>query len=350
MRYKLLGSSGLRVSELCLGTMTFGETWGWGASKETSRQQFDRFAEAGGNFIDTSVNYTDGTSEEFLGEFLDGQRDQFVVATKYSLTTRDSTDPNYGGNSRKNMRQSVERSLKRLGTDYLDILYLHMWDYLTPVEEVMRGLDDLVRQGKVNYIAISDSPSYIVAEANARAELRGWSRFIGLQIPYSLLDRHVERSLLPMAKHWDMAVMPWGLLEAGILTGKFLQEGNEATRIDREKLKLSEKSLAVVKTVVAIGEEVGRPASQVAVNWVRQQQNKAQIIPILGARTEAQLQDNLACLEWELSAEQLQRLDEVSAIEMGFPHGFLDKNPYIYGATFDKLDIHRSNNHYYRKP
>lgn len=348
MRYKLLGSSGLRVSELCLGTMTFGETWGWGASKEASRQQFDLFVEMGGNFIDTSVNYTDGTSEEFLGEFLKGQRDRFVVATKYSLTKPDSTDPNSGGNSRKNMRQSVERSLKRLGTDYVDIFYLHMWDYLTPVEEALRGLDDLVRQGKVNYIAISDSPSYIVSEANARADLRGWSQFIGLQVPYSLLDRAIERALLPTAKHWDMTVMPWGLLEAGILTGKFLQANGESTRLNREKLNLSDKALAVVQMVVAIGEEVGRPASQVAINWVRQQQHKAQMIPILGARTVAQLQDNLACLEWELSAEQLQRLDEVSAIEMGFPHGFLDKNPYIYGATFDQIDMHRSNNHYKR--
>lgn len=348
MRYKLLGSSGLRISELCLGTMTFGETWGWGASKEASRQQFDFFAEMGGNFIDTSVNYTDGTSEEFLGEFLKGQRDRFVVATKYSLTKPDSVDPNSGGNSRKNMRQSVERSLRRLGTDYVDIFYLHMWDYLTPVEEALRGLDDLVRQGKVNYIAISDSPSYIVAEANARAELRGWSQFIGLQVPYSLLDRAVERALLPTAKHWDMTVMPWGLLEAGILTGKFLQANDESTRVNREKLNLSDKALAVVQMVVAIGEEVGRPASQVAINWVRQQQHKAQMIPILGARTVTQLQDNLACLEWELSAEQLQRLDDVSAIDMGFPHGFLDKNPYIYGATFDQIDMHRSNNYYKR--
>ncbi|MBZ0278396.1 MAG: aldo/keto reductase, partial [Anaerolineae bacterium] len=259
MRYKLLGKSGLRVSELCLGTMTFGETWGWGASKEESRKQFDFFAAQGGNFIDTSVNYTDGTSEEFLGEFLQGQRDHFVLATKYTLTRPDATDPNSGGNSRKNLRQSVERSLKRLQTDYLDILYLHAWDYMTPVEEAMRGLDDVVRQGKVNYVAVSDTPAYIVAEANTLTELRGWSQFVGVQIPYSLLDRSIERDLLPMAKHWGMAVMPWGLLEAGILTGTFLKPGSDPTRVNREELKLSDKALAVVQEVVKIGEDVGRP-------------------------------------------------------------------------------------------
>jgi aryl-alcohol dehydrogenase-like predicted oxidoreductase len=339
MRYKLLGSSGLRVSELCLGTMTFGETWGWGASKDVSRQQFELFASLGGNFIDTSVNYTDGTSEEFLGEFVTGVREQFVIATKYTLTKPDSTDPNSGGNSRKNMRQSVERSLRRLKTDYIDLYYLHMWDYMTPVEEVMRGLDDLVQAGKVLYVALSDSPSWIAAEANTLATLRGWSRFIGLQVPYSLLDRAVERSLLPMAKHWEMAVMPWGLLEAGILTGKFLDKPAEATRLNPENVKLGEKSRAVVETVKAISEETGRSMAQVAINWVRQQHG--QMIPILGARTVDQLRDNLACVEWRLTDEQMKRLADVSQIDLGFPHGFLDGNRYIFGATFDQIDNHR---------
>src|SRR5664279_3307212 len=218
MRYKLLGKSGLRVSELALGTMTFGETWGWGASHEESQRMFERFAEAGGNFIDTSGNYTDGTAEEFLGDFLSADRDQFVVATKYTLTKRDSTDPNSGGNSRKNMMQSVERSLRRLKTDVIDLLYLHAWDYMTPVEEVVRGLDDLVHMGKVNYIAVSDTPGYIVAEANTLAELRGWSRFVGLQLPYSLANREIEREMLPLAKHWDMAVLPFSLIGGGVLT------------------------------------------------------------------------------------------------------------------------------------
>lgn len=341
MRYKLLGRSGLRVSELCLGTMTFGETWGWGASKDECQKMFDLFVEAGGNFIDTSVNYTDGESETILGELIKADRDRLVIASKYTLTQPKNTDPNSGGNSRKNMMKSVERSLRRLQTDHIDLYYLHMWDYMTPVEEVIRGLDDLVRQGKVLYVAFSDSPDWIVAEANTRAELMGWSRFVAMQIPYSLLDRAVERSILPMAKHWDMAVLPWGIVEAGILTGKFLGKVSDPSRINPEKLNLSEKAQAVVQAVQKVSGETGCPMSQVAINWVRQQQDKAQIIPILGARTVEQLQDNLSVLSWELSPEQLGYLDEISAIELGFPHDFLEGNPYIFGATYDKIDNHR---------
>ena len=340
MRYKLLGHSGLRVSEFCLGTMTFGETWGWGASKAESKKMFDLFANAGGNFIDTSVNYTDGTAEEFLGDLLKTNRDHFVVASKYTLTKPDNTDPNGGGNSRKNMMKSVEKSLKRLKTDFLDIYYLHMWDYMTPVEEVLRGLDDLVRQGKVNYVAFSDSPAYIVAEANTRAELMGWSRFIGMQVPYSLLDRAVERSIIPMAAHWDMAVLPWGLLEAGILTGKFLKKIKDSTRIDQKKLKLREKSQNIVKEVQSVAQETGRPMSQVAINWIRQNP-VAQMIPILGARSAKQLKDNLDAIDWKLTEEQYQRLDTVSQIDLGFPQDMLNGNRYIFGATFDKIDNHR---------
>ena len=341
MRYKLLGRSGLRVSELCLGTMTFGETWGWGASKAESKKMFDLFTKAGGNFIDTSINYTDGTSEEFLGDFLKTNRDYFVVATKYTLTKPDNTDPNGGGNSRKNMMKSVEKSLKHLKTDHIDLYYLHMWDFMTPVEEVVRGLDDLVRQGKVSYVAFSDTPDYVVAEANVRADLMGWSRFIGMQVPYSLLDRAVERSIIPMAKHWEMTVMPWGLLEAGILTGKFLKGIKSPTRLNQKKLRLSEKSISVVNEVEKISQEVGKPMSQVAINWVRQNP-KAEMIPILGARSAKQLADNMAAIDWSLSAEQYKRLDEISAIDMGFPHGFLDGNHYIYGATYDKIDGRRA--------
>jgi len=339
MRYKLLGKSGLRVSEMCLGTMTFGEAWGWGASVAESRKQVDLFASLGGNFIDTSVNYTNGESEQILGEVLQGRREQFVLATKYTLTRPDSKDPNSGGNSRKNMRQSIERSLQHLKTDYVDVLYLHAWDFMTPVEEVMRGLSDLVGQGKVNYIAISDSPAYIAAEANTLAELRGWPRFIGLQVPYSLLDRAVERELLPMARHWDMAVMPWGILEAGVLTGKFLTQPGTATRVDASQLKLSEKAQSVVQAVQAVAAETGRSMAQVAINWVRQNP-KVLMIPILGARRVEQLEDNLGALDWTLTPEQIQRLDTASQIELGFPHGFLDANPYIFGDTFKSIDNH----------
>ncbi|MFC1662135.1 aldo/keto reductase, partial [Gemmatimonadota bacterium] len=179
MRYKLLGRSGLRVSELGLGTMTFGEEWGWGASKKESQRIFDAYATAGGNFVDTANRYTEGTSERFVGEFVAADRGHFVVATKYTLFNREG-DPNAAGNHRKNMVQSLEASLRRLKTDYIDLLWVHAWDFMTPVDEVMRGLDDLVRAGKVLYVGISDTPAWIVSQANTLADLRGWTPFVAL--------------------------------------------------------------------------------------------------------------------------------------------------------------------------
>jgi aryl-alcohol dehydrogenase-like predicted oxidoreductase len=323
--------------------MTFGEDWGWGASKEVSQKIFDTYAEAGGNFIDTSVNYTNGTAETFVGDFVKADREHFVVATKYTLTKDDATDPNTGGNSRKNMRQSVERSLKRLQTDYIDLYYLHMWDHMTPVEEVVRGLDDLVRQGKVLYVGFSDTPAWIVSHANALAELHGWSRFVGMQLPYSLADRSAERAEIPAARYWDMALLAWGILEGGVLTGKYTSANSDPKRYNIQSL--SEKTQKLVRELQAVADECGVTPSQVAVNWVRQQQHKALMIPILGARTEAQIKDNLAALNWQLSAEQLGRLDEASKIEYGFPRDFLEQGAreYIFGATFDQIDNHRGN-------
>jgi aryl-alcohol dehydrogenase-like predicted oxidoreductase len=337
MRYKLLGRSGLRVSELCLGTMTFGEDWGWGASKEESRLIFDAFAQAGGNFIDTSNNYTNGTSEKYVGEFTAADRQHFIIGTKFSLSTR-RDDPNAGGNHRKNMVQAVEASLKRLQTDYLDLYWLHMWDFTTPVEEVMRGLDDLVRAGKVLYVGISDTPAWIVSQANTMADLRGWSRFVALQLPYSLADRAPERDLLPMARAFDMAVTAWGLLEGGELTGKYNKPGDEPKRSE----SASPRIIALAEEIMKLAQEIGRTPSQVAINWVRQQ--SSQIIPIIGARRLSQLQDNLACLEWNLTAEQLERLAQLSPPQLGFPHDFLSSNhvrSLIFGETFAKIDNHR---------
>ncbi|MEL7235139.1 MAG: aldo/keto reductase, partial [Chloroflexota bacterium] len=249
--------------------------------------------------------------------------------------------PNYMGNSRKNMVQAVEHSLRRLDVDVIDILYIHAWDFMTPVEEVMRGMDDLVRAGKVMYVAASDTPAWIIAEANTRADLMGWSRFLGIQAPYSLMGRDLERAIMPMARHHDMAVLPWGILNGGVLTGKFLTEVKESTRINPETLNLSEQKLAIVKEVVAIAEELGKTPASVAINWVRQQQHRAQIIPILGARTESQLQANLDVLEWELEEAHLKRLDKVSDFELGFPQSFIAGNPYIYGHVYDQIDDHR---------
>ena len=338
MHYRLLGKSGLRVSELCLGTMTFGEDWGWGASQNESRRIFDAFVEAGGNFIDTSNNYTNGTSEKFVGEFTKADRDHFVIATKYSLTERKS-DPNFGGNHRKNMRRSVEGSLQRLGTDHVDLLYLHMWDYTTPVDEVMRSLDDLVRAGKVLYVGISDTPAWVVSQANMLADLRGWPRFLAYQGEYSLASRAPERDILPMTKALGLSFLGWGLLEAGELTGKY----NTPTDEPKRSKDTSERIKGIADVLLGLAKEIGRTPSQVALNWARQ--SPYRIIPILGARRLSQLQDNLGCLDFDLSAEQIQRLTEASPIDLGFPTAFLASDHVhrlIFGETYDRIQVRDS--------
>ena len=334
MRYRLLGKSGLRVSELCLGGMTFGEDWGWGASKEESCKIFDTFAEAGGNFIDTSNNYTNGTSEKFIGEFTRSDRDHFVIATKYTLTER-KQDPNFGGNHRKNMLRSLEGSLKRLNTDFVDLLYLHMWDGMTPVEEVLRTLDDLVRAGKVLYVGFSDTPAWVVAQANTLAELRGWSRPVAFQGPYSLADRAMERDLLPMANSFEMAVLAWGVLEGGELTGKYNRPGSEPKRSKHA----DERSLALAAALMDLAAEIGYTPAQLAINWVRRQPGN--IIPILGGRSEKQMRENLSCLEFELAPEHLSRLSEANPLQAGFPHSFLASEhvrSLIFGETYALID------------
>ena len=339
MRFKLLGHSGLRVSELCLGAITFGEEWGSGVGRDESRKVFDAFVEAGGNFIDTAVNYTEGTSETYLGEFMGTHRENLVVATKFTGTRLDQRDPNQGGNSRKNMMHSVERSLKRLKTDYIDLYYVHVWDDMTPVEEVMRGLDDLVRSGKVHYVGISDSPSWVASEANMLAELRGWSRFVGYQLPYSLAWRDIERAEIDVARHWDMAVLPWAVLDGGLLSGKYSRGGTGRWKPD----DIGPEKLRVINAVEKVAAEVGRSASQVALNWVRQQ-TRAQMIPLVGARTRDQLLDNLGALEWELTPEHLSSLSASNPFALGFPRDFLEGGvrPYVFGATFNQIDDHRN--------
>ncbi len=322
MRYKLLGNSGLRVSELCLGTMTFGEDWGWGSDKEESRAVFQAFAEAGGNFLDTANLYTNGTSETLVGEFVKGDREKWVIATKYSLNTRPG-DVNACGNHRKNLFQAVEASLKRLGTDYIDLLWLHLWDSLTPIEEVMRAFDDLVRMGKVLYIGISDSPAWIVSQGNTLATLRGWTPFIGLQIEYSLKERTPERELLPMAKALNIGVTAWSPLGGGVLTGKYNQPNPVDGRLSMtdQPFQILDRDLKIAETVLEIAREIGKSPAQVALNWLRNRPNA--VIPIIGARKLSQLQDNLACVDFNLTGEPLQRLDNISAISLGFPHELL---------------------------
>ncbi len=342
MQYKLFGKSGLRVSELALGTMTFGEEWGWGVGKTESKKVFDMYAKTNGNFIDTANRYTEGTSEKYVGEFIKADREHFVLATKYTLFMR-RDDPNFSGNHRKNMVQALDASLKRLKTDYIDLYWLHAWDYTTPEEEVLRMLDDMVRAGKILYIGISDTPAWIVSRMNAIAELRGWTQFVGLQIKYSLLERTVERELLPMARKLDIAVTPWGILDGGILTGKYNKKRNVAGRAQIYK-SISDEKLKVAAEVIKVAKENGKTASQVALNWVRQQPGV--IIPIIGAKTEKQLKDNLECLNFTLNDDQLNKLNEASKIEMGFPHEFLSSESIqdiIFGGTQDKIDNHRKN-------
>ena len=332
MRYKLLGKSGLRVSELCLGTMTFGDDWGWGASKEESRMLFEAFVEAGGNFIDTANNYTNGTSEKFIGQFTKAERDHFVIATKYTLNEF-ATDPNFGGNHRKNMRRSVEGSLKRLQSDHIDLLWLHMWDGMTPVEEVMRALDDLVRAGKVLYVGISDTPAWVVSQANTLADLRGWSRFVAYQGEYSLAGRAAERDILPMTQALEMTYLPWGILEGGELTGKYNAPSDEP----RRSKDTSERIKKIASALMDLAAETGHTPSQIAIDWVRQQSYS--MIPIIGARTEEQLKDNLGCLDFELTPEQIERLNEASPVDLGFPHSFLNSahvRGLIFGKTFEQ--------------
>ena len=339
MKYKLFGKSGLRVSELALGTMTFGEEWGWGVNKEESKKVFDLYAESGGNFIDTANRYTEGTSEKFVGEFIASDREHFVVATKYTLFMR-RDDPNFSGNHRKNMVQALEASLKRLDTDFIDLYWLHAWDFTTPEDEVLRSLDDMVRAGKILYIGISDTPAWIVSRMNAIAELRGWIQFTGLQIKYSLLERTVERELLPMARKLDMAVTPWAVLGGGILSGKYNKNKDEEGRAKIYK-SINDDNLRIAAEVIKAADEIGKAPSQVALNWVRQQPGV--IIPIIGAKTEEQLKDNLECLNFTLSEKHMNQLSEASKIDMGFPHDFLASETIvdiIYGGTYNDIINH----------
>jgi aryl-alcohol dehydrogenase-like predicted oxidoreductase len=342
MRYKLLGPSGLRVSKLCLGTMSFGDAWGFGANQKESHRILDGFAEAGGNFIDSANNYHEGQSEEILGSFLGPGRDRWVVATKYTLAMRPG-DPNAAGNSRKNLRASVEASLRRLRTDYLDLLWVHAWDYTTPVEEVMRGLDDLVRAGKVNYVALTDAPAWIASQANTLAGLRAWSPLVALQVEYSLLERTAERELLPVAEAFGLSVTAWAPMGAGILTGKYTR-GSAATPKDSKRAaanqaRLGDRNLQIAREVDRVADELGATSAQVALAWLRQRSRR--IIPVVGIRTPEQLKDVLGSLGVELPAGHRSRLDEVSRIEYGFPYELLGgpQGQMVYGDLEAQIDL-----------
>jgi aryl-alcohol dehydrogenase-like predicted oxidoreductase len=345
MRYKLLGHTGLCVSEICLGTMTFGEDWGWGAPKEECARILDAYAAAGGNFLDTANRYTDGSSETIVGELIRSDRERWVVATKYGLSMRDA-DPNAGGGHRKNLMQALEASLRRLQTDYVDVLWLHIWDAFTPVEELMRALDDVVRSGKVLYLGISDTPAWLVAKANALADLRGWTPFAGLQVPYNLIERTSERELLPMAKALGLTVTTWEPLAGGLLTGRFGtdREPPAGTRIATTEYAgrvLEERNLAIADALNAVAAEREATPAQTAIAWLRAQQQRATIVPIVGARRREQIEDSLGAVDIELTAAELAHLDAASRVELGFPHDFVGRSA-AYGDTYALIDGDRT--------
>jgi len=332
----------LRVSELSLGSMTFGEDWGWGAAKEEAKKIYDAYREAGGNFIDTANVYTQGSSERILGELLQGHRDEVVLATKYT-NTAPGNDPNAGGNHRKNMMQAIEASLQRLKTDYIDLYWLHIWDQITPVEEVMRAFDDLVRQGKVLYVGVSDAPAWWIAQANTLASLRGWSPFIALQIEYSLVERTVERELIPMAEALDIGLIAWSPLGGGVLTGKYnggqsAGDGRYQNDMMRSFLPDPARQERIVTALRNISQQTGRSPAQVALAWLRYRD--VPVIPIIGARKLSQFEDNLASLSLTLTGEQVKTLDDASQIELGFPQDFFRRDmvrAFVYGGLRDRI-------------
>lgn len=342
--YRLLGRSGLRVSPLALGTATFGAESGWGTPPEEARKIFDAYIEHGGNFVDTASAYADGNSERLVGEFIGPKRERLVLATKYSLL-RSPGDPNAGGNHRKNLMRSAEASLRLLNTDYIDVFYLHNWDFRTPVDEVMRGLDDLVRQGKVLYVAISNSPAWQIARMQTIADLRGWAPLIALQIEYNLIERTVERDLIPMAGELGLGVIPWSPLAGGVLTGRYSRDDLTSPRRPDDGSRknfnitngdLDDRAFAINDVLKQVAHEIDHTPAQVALAWTLH--NPAVTAPIIGARTTGHLENNLGALDVDLSDDQLARLDQVSALDPGFPYTML-AGPYLQAGLFGGMNI-----------
>jgi aryl-alcohol dehydrogenase-like predicted oxidoreductase len=329
MKYMTLGSSGLQVSELCLGAMTFGEELGIGAPESESRRVFDGFVAAGGNFIDTANIYNRGTSERMLAGFIASERDAIVLATKYSMNTA-THDPNAGGNHRKNLVQALEASLRRLGTAYVDVYWVHGWDGHTSLAEVMRALDDQVRLGKVLHLGISNAPAWVVASANTLARERGWTPFTAMQLHYNLVERSIEREFFSLAAAQGMAITPWSPLAGGLLTGKFDRAADAAARAGARLATgtlgarvLSERNLAIAEAVSAMARERGCRPAQLALAWLRRR-GAVNVVPIIGARTSAQLAENLGALEVELTPAERARLDGLSAPVPEYPRALLD--------------------------
>ncbi len=321
-----LGRSGLRVSPLCLGAMTFGTEWGFGSSVEESCAVIDAYTEAGGNFIDTANMYTRGHSEKILGDHVGrhpSRRDRLVLATKF-MGNLFPADPNGGGAHRKGILAACEESLRRLQTDYIDLYWLHFYDAHTPIDETMHTLDTLVRQGKVRYIGFSDTPAWKCVQAQYEARLHHWTPLVALQIEYSLLERTVEGDLIPMAREMGLGVTPWSPLKGGVLSGKYArdsrpQEGRGASEwVGRH---LTEKTFALLDVLNAVASEASSTPARVALAWV--QARPGVTSTIIGARTVQQFHDNLGALSVELTADQIARLDAASKPTLNFPADFL---------------------------
>jgi aryl-alcohol dehydrogenase-like predicted oxidoreductase len=336
--YVTLGRSGLRVSPVCLGTMTFGNEWGWGSEEQTARAVFDLYVDGGGNFIDTADGYTEGHSEELLGKFIAerGLRDRVVLATKFTFNA-ESGNPNAGGNGRKNIYRALEGSLRRMKTDYIDLYWLHAWDTVTPVAEVVSTLNDLVREGKIRHYGFSDTPAWYVARAQTLAEQEGKERLVALQLEYSLVERNIEREHIPAAQELGLGITPWSPLAGGFLTGKYQRRGNTGQGEGRLEItrgianpnfqRFTERNWQILDVLLDVAKQLNRPPAQVALNWVATQPGITSMI--IGASKQAQLEDNLRFAEFEIPAELRNRLDEISALELGHPYLFF--NPGMQG-------------------
>lgn len=341
--YSTLGRSGLRVSPLCLGTMTFGTEWGWGAEEKVSRSLFDRYIEQGGNFVDTADGYTGGKSEEMVGKFIAerGLRDRVVLATKFTFNAEPG-NPNAGGNGRKNIYRALHGSLRRLQTDFIDLYWLHAWDTVTPVEEVVGTLNDLVREGKIHHYGFSDTPAWYTARAQTLAEKEGKERLIALQLEYSLVERNIEREHIPAAQELGLGVCPWSPLASGFLTGKYKRQGNDGLgdgRLEKTRdsqnptlLRFNHRNWEILDVLLDIAKQIGRSPAQVALNWVATQPGITSTI--LGASKLKQLEDNLSAIEFSIPAELRQKLDSVSAPASIHPYMFFEPflQAMIHGA------------------
>jgi aryl-alcohol dehydrogenase-like predicted oxidoreductase len=333
--YVTLGRSGLRVSPLCLGAMTFGEDLGWGTSVEESQQIMDRFIELGGNFIDTANFYTKSHSEKIIGDHIgrhSARRDRLVLATKFSGNLYPG-DPNGGGSGRKSIVSAAENSLRRLQTDYIDLYWLHNWDVHTPIDETMAALDDLVRSGKVRYIGVSDTPAWKIAEANVTARFRGWSAFVGLQIEYSLLERSVEQELVPMALELGLGITPWSPLKSGALSGKYTRANAGKLKADRAGFIdsfLNESTWKLVDKLEEIAKARESTVARVALAWVQAQPGVGSVI--IGARRIQQLEDNVKAADLQLTADDIAKLNALTAPKFGFPQSMQPVFPAIHNG------------------